>query len=234
MSYTDHELNSFGEGIQVIFADNIIHIRGARLRQGLNHQVPAPHLSAVRSLEWALDLRNPELGNIAMHCKDQEVATAHRETVQLILRGMPQALPNLQRLYIGFSSNLTFWLKYPETPKERFIAYNKDILPWADGLAQQLGNSIQEMEVGLPMSVFHAHFSIGAAQGHKFQGPIGTEKFTQGSYYPRVRIWHPVTPGNGHTDLAAVTGTERGYWMSQTETDLGFNGASILGTPYWE
>lgn len=192
---------------------------------GITYHVPAQHLPTVRSLEWIIDPRFPELGQ-------SPSAQGQQESLQRLLCAIPKVLPNLQRLYIGFLGQLCFWSTYPETPKERFLIYTEHILPWLDRLAYGFGNNLKDMEVGLPTSVFQAHFHQGLAQGVKFQVPnLPPGKFAQGSHYPRRRIWRQIKQSQDHrgTEIA----TDRGYWLGETNDDM--PDSWMLAMPrFWE
>lgn len=150
---------------------------------------------------------------------------------------MPQSLPSLQKLYIGFGADVWFWGKVSRDPKERFLAYTEHMLPLLDRLACALGK-VKEIEVGFPKSVANAHLHRGIWAGQPVQHPtwrpVGSYP---GSYYRRRRIWRPIPPpkvkAQGDDTGKGVNG---GYWIGETESDMGIElGAWELTRPfYWE
>ena len=79
-------------------------------------------------------------------------------------------MPSLRRLYIGFHE--CFYL-FPDraeyfatTPKERYLAYEEQILGPIDLVVSSgLADGLKEMEIGVPKSAFHALFRMALEQG---------------------------------------------------------------------
>jgi hypothetical protein len=155
------------------------------------------------------------------------------------LQALPFALPNLQSLYIGFWPCPSHWASWAAfraaSPKEKYLVHTEQILVPVDALISEgLGNRLRELEIGIPLSAFHAHFARGLGLGYKFelQGwtPDAAKKMRkkyppgQAAWGPRKRIWRPV-------DQAGET---RGYWVGETIDDMPEGWGVTVPTEYWK
>ncbi|KAK9784263.1 hypothetical protein SCARD494_13047 [Seiridium cardinale] len=214
------------EGVEVLYATNTIHIRSEALDMTMPDYIAVPHLSTITSFEFVFDQRFLRL---------QDFGPVPLKQLEHLLDVLPTELPRLKRLYIGFAANLAIWSPNTAINKERFQLYTERVLRPVDAMLVRFGKRLGEMEVGLPASAFQAHFHTGIGKGLKFQlpgwkpGPIA-QRHPQGGYYPRQRIWRPLSP---LPEQAEQSGKKRGYWVGETGNDL--PSGWIIDMPrYWE
>lgn len=229
---------AFAEGIDVLYGRNTLHVPCLTLGRDMSHYLPAPYLSSVTSIRWQLgdgyEYHYRDRLPDDIHGADQLARLEH-----LLLRAMPASLPNLRRFYLCFPHGVSFWDDSKHF-KRRYQLYMRDILPLVDRMARHLqlsrGNDF-DLEVGVPRSVFHVHFTIGREVGLVFQHPRGLDQDSppQGQYDIRKRVWRPLLDAAEEglewekmeryvaglqVKGGEATHTGRGYWLSLTNTDL--------------
>lgn len=183
-------------------------------------------MSSITSLELVFDWRFLTL---------PKLEADEQEHLERLIHKIPIEFPKLRRLCIVFSAGLPLWPSHATSPKESLRIYNEHVIPPIDDMFRDLGDRLDELELGLPLSAFQAHYRSGIFQGLKFQVP-GWEPenippgFPNGSFHARERIWRPVQLSGVQSE--AGYGTERGYWISEAGNDMPPNS---WNTPeYWE
>jgi hypothetical protein len=153
-------------------------------------------------------------------------------------QALPDALPKLQRLYIGFWPFPAHWPSHgaflEASPKEKYLVHTEQFLAPIDMLISEgLGDRLSELEIGTPTSALHAHFTRGVGLGDRFElpgmKPGGAVKVPplpagQAAWGPRRRTWRPV-------DHA---GEERGYWLGATMDDMPDGWIATVPDDYWK
>lgn len=200
----------------MLYATNTLHVRCRGVDPNpLVDYVPALYLASVTSLEWVI---KPEGGR-----KENFGAGGHLA----FFRALPTAMPNLQRLYIGFWECGHFWADFREyrtaASEEKDLVYTEQILGPLDlVVGSGLADGLKEMEIGLPWTPFRAHFQTGVAQKLEFEAEWWASELPSmgytGRWGQRPRIWRPVSREKGH-----VNG-RRGYWLGETQYDVPWDG----------
>ncbi|TPX09626.1 uncharacterized protein E0L32_009227 [Thyridium curvatum] len=224
---------SFEEGIDVLYGTNTFRISLETLEPGLAYYLPAYSLCMVKSLELVLDPR--VLGISQPGIRDAVPRATGREErlLEALFRSMEPALLGLQKLYVGFCGGLGFWNHDPySTPKQRYQNYRAHLLPLVDDAARAFGSRLREIELGLPLSSFWAHFVTGLGAGGKFQAPSWQPgRWPQGGYHARQRIWRSVSSAS--EGQPAGTEADLGYWITETWSDTP-DGWMLDNDRYWE
>ena len=147
-------------------------------------------------------------------------------------------MPSLRRLYIGFHE--CFYLfpgraeYFATTPKERYLAYEEQILGPIDLVVSSgLADGLKEMEIGVPKSAFHALFRMALEQGIPVEVP-GPRRPVQEdpavrdlvARGPWERVCRPVHRETEHG--------RRGYWLGETECDFPGGWYQDVGDCYWK
>jgi hypothetical protein len=177
----------------------------------------APGQAYIRSVElavWARRGKDPQSRRTA----NPSSQSPARLTPETILSTLPHNLPGLRKLYIGFAARAVFErIDRAEVARKRFLEAANDIFAPVDRLALTFFEAeLEELEVGVPQSIFHATLRIGMIEGQRFQMPNWTPELDprgHGAYYSRKRIWRVISEGKGDT-------AERGYWVSETDSDM--------------
>ena len=187
-------------------------------RNPLVDYIPTPYLSLVTSLDWTVD---PPFW---------WPANAPVNSTELwkwkVVRTLPiTALPNLQKLYIGFKNCMGFWGSYEALGRfplgkdrwaERDRMYTERILIPLDMLISTgIADGLRDLEIGLPFIAYFAHLNRGTRQKVKID------------WLPRTRVWRSVDQGKEEH------GT-RGYWVTESVRDWDEPVGFLVDTPwYW-
>ncbi len=201
----------------MLYATNTFRVCTQDLdRNPLVDCIPSAYLSLVTSLDWIIDPpcpwpRNAPVGPVELW---------------KVVRALPiAALPNLQRLYLGFKNCVVFWgslaafWRIPSNRDrwaERDRMYTERVLMPLDMLISTgIADGLRDLEVGIPFIAYYAHLMRGIPQKVKIE------------WLPRTRVWRSVDRGNeGH-------GT-RGYWVAESVWDPDDPTGFMIDTPcYW-
>lgn len=220
---------AFVEGIDVLYGGNTLHVRCLSLEVGLSHYLPVQYLSRVTTIRWTMGFGAAQI----FRCPGDIEGGDQLMLLQRLLRAMPASMPSLRWLYLGFGSDISFWDESVEHFKRRFQLYTRDVLPLLDQMARDPDMSKIDVEVGLPMSVFEPHFTIGRESGLMVQYPpklSSTDELPAGRPCFRRRLWRPVVKvaeeGPAQTErysvmaLTSSYGVRCGYWISASDNDL--------------
>ena len=204
------------EGVEVLYATNTFRVCTNDLdRNPLVDYIPTPYLSLVTSLDWIVD----------PPCCLPANAPVGTELWKVV-RTLPiTALPNLQKLYIGFKNCVVFWGSYEafwRLPRgrdrwaERDRMYTERILIPLDMLISTgIADGLRDLEIGLPFIAYFAHLNRGTRQKVKID------------WLPRTRVWRSVDQGKEEH------GT-RGYWVTESVRDWDEPVGFLVDTPwYW-
>lgn len=214
------------EGIDVLYATNTIHFRIETLDFSITDYIGSPHMSRITALELVFDWRFLTL---------PKLEADEQEHLERLIHRIPVEFPKLRRLCIVFSAGLPLWPSHTSSPKESLRVYNEHVLPPIDSMLRNFGGRLDELELGLPLSAFQAHYFKGIFQGLKFQVPgwdpgNAPPGFPQGGLHARERVWRPVQSSDGESP--AGCGSDQGYWISEAGNDMQPNS---WNTPqYWE
>ncbi len=213
----------------MLYGTNTFHVWTCDLDHNpLVDHFPASSLPLIKSLEWVID-PYPWVQS------EREVSRPRSEVV----RALPiTALPNLEKLYLGFRDMEHMWECFRgdlpvhpsrNSPAKKYQIYTERILMPLDALISTgIADGVRHLEVGVPMSAFHAHLKKGMDQGAKVEKVVAgwnehSIRGTWSAWGPRQRIWRSV--GDGEDG-------KRGYWLAESCSDVSYGFPDRAGV-YW-
>lgn len=222
LARADSDAARYNEGVEVLYSSNTFVVRptSQRVFGGLFPQIPANILSRITSAEFVMEDRFISSRDYdALPAADKNEANMLTRT----LSSVPQLMPNLQKLYIGF---------YPDTcllidcQFGNALEYHctKYIASLMEAMAREFGQMGRscDIELGLPYTPFAQYRHEAITQSCR----IGIPEWKQGmpnkfSYHARPRVFRPAhnERPNAESGIDEGGGSNVGYWISETLFD---------------